>query len=101
MGTTQLDQATGTLLSRELTIQGDAMTLVVGGGMGVSELQVALRVDGQTVRTATGCKTEIMGRRTWDVRPFKGKRAQLRVLDESTGGWGHVLVDELVEWRKR
>ncbi|MFO0566673.1 MAG: hypothetical protein U0263_13475 [Polyangiaceae bacterium] len=97
----ELDQVTGTLSSRELVLAGDAMTLLVGGGQSLAELRVALVVDGQEVRVSTGCGSEALGRRTWDIRPFKGKRARIQIVDAHVGGWGHVLVDEIVEWKRQ
>ena len=44
-----------------------------------------------------GAATE--GRRAWNLRPWKGKPAVIEIVDASSGGWGHLMVDELEEWR--
>jgi hypothetical protein len=51
------------------------------------------------VASATGCNSELMGRRAWNVRPYKGKQAIVEMVDATSGGWGHVMVDEIEEWR--
>lgn len=94
----ELDRAQGTLTSAPFTVEGDAMTVLVGGGMDLEGLRVALLVDGQPVRRATGCNSEILGRRVWNVEQFKGRTAVIEVRDASAGGWGHVLADEVVQW---
>jgi hypothetical protein len=32
----------------------------------------------------------------WDVHAFVGHTAQIVVIDEATGGWGHLMVDQIV-----
>jgi MFS family permease len=95
------DLATGSLLTREFTIQGDAITLWVGGGRAPDAVYVELLVDGERRYSATGCGTEIMGRRLWPTADLQGKRARLRLVDNSSGPWGHLLVDELVQWKRQ
>lgn len=95
------DLATGTLLTPEFTIEGDAITLRVGGGRAPEQLYVELLVDGERRYSATGCGSEIMGRRLWPTSALQGRRARLRMVDSSAGAWGHLLVDELVQWKRR
>jgi hypothetical protein len=97
----EADSATGTLLTPEFPIVGDAITLRVGGGRSIEELKVELVVDGERRFAATGCGSEMMGRRLWPTTELIGKRARLRMVDSSSGGWGHLLVDELVQWKRQ
>jgi hypothetical protein len=94
------DGPTGTL-RLPLTVQGDVLTFRIGGGRDPQHERVSLLVDGEVVATATGCNSEILGRRAWNVRPYKGKQVTVEMVDASSGGWGHVLVDEIEEWRLR
>jgi hypothetical protein len=32
----------------------------------------------------------------WDVSALAGKSAKLVIVDDATGGWGHVLIDHIV-----
>jgi hypothetical protein len=42
-----------------------------------------------------------MGRRLWPTTELQGRRARLRMVDNSSGAWGHLLVDELVQWKRQ
>ncbi|KDN72509.1 substrate-binding domain-containing protein [Streptomyces olindensis] len=57
------------------------------------ETSVHLIVDGKVVRSATGTGSEALDWASFDMRPYVGKKAQIRILDMNTGGWGHVLAD--------
>ncbi len=94
-----LDGARGMMKLPPFVIEGDVISLLIGGGREPKNLRVALVVDGQPVRQATGCVSESLGRRLWNVRDFRGRTAQIEVLDDSAAGWGHLLLDEVVEWR--
>lgn len=93
------DRATGRLLSPEFEITGDALTLEVGGGE--HGVHVALLVDGRVERRASGCNTEVLGRRVWNTQDLKGRRARIEVVDGSSGGWGHLLADDIIQWIAR
>lgn len=95
----QGDAAIGALQSPPFRIEGDVITLRVGGGRDADRLRVMLIVDGHDVAHATGCGSEILGRRHWDVAEHRGKEARLMVVDLQSQGWGHVLVDEVEVWR--
>jgi len=41
-----------------------------------------LSVDGTEARSATGRQMDGMARRTWDIRPYRGKMAELQIVDE-------------------
>lgn len=92
------DRATGTLRSAPFELTGDRMTLLVAGGHDPDLLRVSLLVDNERRFSETGARAETFGHREWDISPFKGKRAQLEFVDEVTGSWGHILVDELLQW---
>ena len=49
----------------------------------------------QVKKTVTGKCTETMERVTWDVMEFYGQKAQIKLVDNSSGGWGHINFDDL------
>ncbi|HEY6562122.1 MAG TPA: hypothetical protein VI072_32870 [Polyangiaceae bacterium] len=94
------DAATGQLMSPEFDLVGDVMVLRVGGGLDAERLRVSLWVDGQRVFSETGLESEHLSRRTWSIAPYRGKRGRIEIVDDSTGPWGHILVDEILQWQK-
>ena len=36
-----------------------------------------------------------MTREFWDVSDYVGKEAQLKLIDKSSSGWGHINFDDL------
>ncbi|MFF4781478.1 GH32 C-terminal domain-containing protein [Streptomyces griseorubiginosus] len=94
------DASTGTLTSPAFTIDKKYLDFLVGGGYhGVSSgspTAVELLVDGKVVRSATGSNTEAMDWSSWDLSDLQGRQARIRVVDASTGGWGHINLDQVV-----
>jgi hypothetical protein len=94
------DEARGTLTSEPFEIVGEVITLQVAGGQFPDEEYVELLVDGQRWFSSTGCNSGILGRRVWMTRHLVGSSARVRVVDRRRAGWGHLIVDELVQWRR-
>ena len=102
------DATTGTLTSPSFTISSNFIDLLVGGGRhphgatgaapsgSSTETSVNLVVNGMVVRTETGENSEALAWRSWDVAEFFGQSAQVEIIDNNTGGWGHILVDDIV-----
>ncbi|MDX3520164.1 GH32 C-terminal domain-containing protein [Streptomyces scabiei] len=61
---------------------------------GTEETAVNLVVDGQVVRSVTGSDSETLDWASFDMRPYRGKKAQIQLVDLNTGGWGHILADQ-------
>ncbi|MGN6219063.1 MAG: glycoside hydrolase family 32 protein [Microbacterium sp.] len=94
------DTATGAITSPPFTIDRNALHFLIGGGdhaLGVDPAaSVQLLIDGQPVRTATGEDSPDLRAVEWDVREFAGRTAQFQILDDATGAWGHLMVDQIV-----
>jgi fructan beta-fructosidase len=95
------DNGTGRLTSPAFEITADHLNFLVGGGShpypgdaGNPPAAVTLIVDGQVVRSATGQESEALNWTGWDVSALKGKQARIEIVDENTGGWGHILADQ-------
>ncbi|GEA87358.1 glycoside hydrolase family 32 protein [Cellulomonas cellasea] len=58
------------------------------------ETSVNLLVGDEVVRTATGPSSETLDWTGWDVRDLVGQDVRIQLVDNSTGGWGHVLADQ-------
>jgi len=93
------DAATGTLVSPEFTVSGSELSFRVSGGSDEDKLRVELRVGDKVVRAATNpVPTERMTKITWDTRELVGKTARVALIDNATGSWGHLNVDEFWVW---
>lgn len=94
------DGATGTLTSPEFTISTKNLSLLVGGGNHPMSLEnptaVNLLVDGKVVRTVTGQDLGGLNWANWNLDDLQGKKAQVQLVDQNTGGWGHILLDHVV-----
>ncbi|MFB7949148.1 GH32 C-terminal domain-containing protein [Kitasatospora phosalacinea] len=96
----QGDATTGTLTSPTFTIDKKYLDFQIGGGThpanSDSPTTVELVVDGKTVRSATGSNNEQLDWASWDLSDLQGKTAQIKIVDQNTGGWGHINVDQVV-----
>ena len=88
------DAKTGKATSPEFTIERHYIGLLVGGGAHEGT-RIELIVDGTAVRSAKGKNHERLTVRNWDVKEYRGKQARIVIVDEVTGGWGHINVDQI------
>jgi sucrose-6-phosphate hydrolase SacC (GH32 family) len=91
------DGPTGTLTSPAFTIARRCIAFDIGGGDYEHSACLDLIVDGKVVRSATGRNSDFLMPVSWDVSAFRGRRAQIRIVDKATGDWGHINVDHIVQ----
>ena len=101
----QGDKTQGKATSPEFVIERPYVNFLIGGG-GVPGLSFDLLIDGEVARTATGPNlnpggSEALDWATWDVSELQGKKCVFRIVDEATGGWGHINVDQIAFSDKR
>lgn len=101
------DFLTGTISSPAFEIKEAFINFRIGGGYhpynpltyGTAddrECALNLKVNGKVVRTATGQNDGTLTWQGWDVTSFIGQIAVIEVVDSATGGWGHIIVDEII-----
>jgi uncharacterized protein (DUF608 family) len=90
------DGLTGKLSSPVFKISKDYISFLIGGGGLKDKTCINLRIGNQTIISATGNNQEVLMPVIWDVKRYKGKRATLEIVDNETGGWGHINVDQIV-----
>jgi hypothetical protein len=90
------DGLTGTLTSPDFIIRKNRIAFLIGGGNIEGKTSVNLIIGGKTVLTATGRNEEQLLPVIWDVKAYTGKKAVLQIVDDETGGWGHVNADQFV-----
>jgi non-lysosomal glucosylceramidase len=94
--TLQGDLPTGTLTSPQFVISRDYISFLIGGGQNPGLTCLNLIVNGQQVFSATGRNVEQLIQQGFDVRQFAGQTAQLEIVDNASGGWGHINIDYIV-----
>ncbi|MGX5716578.1 GH32 C-terminal domain-containing protein [Arthrobacter sp. MAHUQ-56] len=96
-GGPKADDNTGTITSPEFYLTNTNIGFLLGGGGRTDgQLQVELLVGGVPVRTATGSNSGDLNWKNWDVSPYFGQIARIRVVDSATGTWGHLTLDHMV-----
>ncbi|MCF7847624.1 MAG: arylsulfatase [Kiritimatiellales bacterium] len=87
------DQQTGVIVSPLFVPKGGKMTFRVGGGNGPTVYVALCTADGKEVQQARGVNDQVMQKAGWDLTPYAGKKMFIKIVDESTGGWGHITAD--------
>jgi len=90
------DASIGTLTSPVFTITNRCINFLIGGGDQWGVACVNLIVGGSVVQSATGQDSEILKWDGWDVSQWVGQTAQIQIVDNATGSWGHILVDHIM-----
>lgn len=92
------DGAQGVAESQPFVVEHDFVGLLVGGGRVEDGVRCELVIDGEAVLTgASPRRSATLNPIVWDLRPYRGKVAVLRLVDGSGGTWAHLLVDA-VTW---
>ena len=96
------DKSTGTLTSPPFQIERKFIGFLIGGGKDPEKTCMNLIIDGKIVRNATGLNdkpggSEALAPDSWDVSEFAGQTAIIQIVDQATGGWGHINVDQIVQ----
>ena len=87
------DAGTGSFTSPEFVIQRKYINFLIGGGADINNVYIALLIDGKEVKRSAGFNRRVMVNEFWDVSAFKGKKAGIRIVDNSKEGWGFINAD--------
>lgn len=88
------DEPTGTLTSDPFPVTAPYATFLVGGGADPkTRVEVLDAADDHVLYSARGADRENMEPVLLDLRAQQGKSIRVRIVDESSGGWGHVNFD--------
>ncbi|MDQ0113841.1 GH32 C-terminal domain-containing protein [Paenibacillus harenae] len=91
------DSLTGTLKSQNFILGGNGrINFLVSGGRDIDKLYVALAraSDGKELFKVTATNYEEYQRIIWDASEYIGEELYIKVVDQSTGGFGHINVDD-------
>nr|BAA24360.1 cycloinulo-oligosaccharide fructanotransferase [Niallia circulans] len=91
------DSLTGTLRSQNFVLGGNGrIDFLMSGGRDIDRLYVALvrASDGKELFKETATNYEEYQRKIWDASDYIGEELYIKVVDQSTGGFGHLNVDD-------
>ncbi|CAN5361405.1 hypothetical protein BH23VER1_BH23VER1_07060 [soil metagenome] len=89
------DAPQGTLTSDPFEVTHPFASFLVGGGNQRETRVEIVRADsGQTVHSASGEMRENLAPSLVDLSAHLGEQIQIKVIDESSGHWGHVNYDD-------
>jgi fructan beta-fructosidase len=94
------DGPTGTLTSPSFEIKRNYISFLIAGGKWEHFTCINLLVDGQVVHSSTGANSIHLLPASWNVSNLIGKWAQIEIVDNSTGDWGHIDVDDIIQTDK-
>ncbi|MFT5130306.1 MAG: hypothetical protein ACI8W8_003936, partial [Rhodothermales bacterium] len=90
------DNKKGRALSDPFTISHRYINFLIGGGNHKDTTCINLLIQGLPVLSTTGRANERLEPAGWDVGDLIGSEAQIEIVDDATGGWGHINVDHIV-----
>jgi hypothetical protein len=88
------DSPVGTLTSPEFVVDQHYLNFLIGGGAHNST-RIELEIDDKVRFKASGHDIERLDWKHFDLREFQGETARLRIVDEASGPWGHVNIDQV------
>lgn len=94
-GAIQDDNPKGTLTSKPFPVKSRKISFLIGGGCDIKTVRVELLIDGNVVDKVTGKCNESMARAAFNVGAYANRMAQIRLVDESSNGWGHINFDDV------
>lgn len=92
------DKGTGTLTSSSFEVTHPWASLLIGAGKDskTERVEIVEEATGKVVFSASGEDRENMKRVPVKLAGLMGKRIFIRIVDQSTAGWGHVNFDDFV-----
>ncbi len=97
----QRDKATGRFETVAMKAVGEWLSFRLAGGHDPARLRIELRSEGRALATWTGFDTDAFLEVLHPLAELRGQTFSLALVDESKGGWGHLMLDEVKQfsWR--
>ncbi len=94
------DSKQGKLTSKSFTIKYDGVKFLVGGGNHKNRTCINLVINDSVVFSEVGENDGQMRWHEWDVASYKGEKARIEIIDDYSGGWGHIMVDDIIFYNR-
>src|SRR5258707_6271046 len=96
------DQPKGTLTSAPFKVtQPYASFLVAGGSHSNTRVELVRADDQKVIFKTSGYDGESLRPVVADLRPIQGKEIFIRIIDQESGGWGHINFDDFRLYAER
>ncbi len=92
LGDIRGDSYVGKLTSAEFKVEKPYINFLCGGGSS-ADTAVFIKVEGENYFLSSGKNAVAMRQVSVDVSEFLGKHARIAIVDNASGGWGHVTAD--------
>ncbi len=90
------DERTGTLTSAPFVVAHRYVTFLTNGGASAkTRVELVSKETGKPIYSVSGQESENMRQITVDLRGHLNKEVYVRLVDESTGHWGHLNFDHV------
>ncbi len=99
---TACDEPQGTLTSAPFKVTHPfASFLIAGGASPNTRVELVLSDAERNFFKASGTDSENLRPVVVDLQPFLGKEIFIRIIDQSSGGWGHINFDDFKFYAQR
>lgn len=89
------DAPQGTLTSAKFAVTAPWGTfLIAGGGSPKTRVELVRAADDKVIYQASGDNTEELKYAIVDLRAYADQEIYIRIVDESSAGWGHINFDD-------
>jgi len=95
------DRAVGRFESVPMRAEGDFLSFRLAGGNDPARLRVELRSGGAALASWTGYENDVFIEIVHPIAELRGRWFTVALVDESTGRWGHLMLDDVLQfvWR--
>lgn len=91
------DSHTGVVESPVFTLLGPTVTMIIGGGGSKSTYAAICEAEtGKEYARGAGKNEQVMHPVEWNVPELVGKKVFIKLVDNNTGGWGHITLDHVI-----
>src|SRR4051812_14868234 len=89
------DKPQGTLTSVPFKVSHPWASFLIGGGPHeTTRVELVRKDSGEVFHRAPGLENERMMREVVNLQAHRGKEIFIRLVDRSSGGWGHLNFDD-------
>jgi len=89
------DGPQGTLTSAAFAVEQPWASFLIGGGASEeTRAEIVREADGVVLFSTSGANHETLQRVVVDLAPYAGQSVFLRLVDQSSAGWGHLNFDD-------